>query len=109
MAKPTVVKITRLSLDGATVKTTDDKTFFVHSLSPMNGVLTITASSAGMSIHELSEIVSGCFEPDSTFEGVNWVTFTFGFVTVTVTSGEARNNPDYVVSKWEKAKATSLK
>ncbi|MBE5813329.1 MAG: hypothetical protein E7314_06750 [Clostridiales bacterium] len=109
MALPTIVKITGINVHGAIVKTTNEKSFYVNSFTPMNGVLDITAPMGSMTIYELAEIVSGCFEPDSTFENVKWVTFKFNTITVTVTLGEARWNTDYVVQKWKKAWDDDLK
>lgn len=102
MAKPTIVKIISLGANDAKVKTSDGKIFYVTSLTTMNGCLDIIASVGNMTIYELGEIVSGCVEPDSTFENVNWITFTLSNVTVTVTRGEARNT-EFVIQKWQKA------
>ena len=103
MSKATVVRITSLNADGAEVITDAGKSFIVNSFAPMNGALKITALMGSMTIYELAEIISGCFHHTSTFVNVKWVTFTFNTITVTVTLGEARDNPDYVVSKWKKA------
>ena len=103
MSKATVVRITSLNADGAEVITDVGKSFIVNSFAPMNGVLKITAPMGSMTIYEFAEFISGCFHHTSTFVNVKWVTFTFNTITVTVTLGEARDNPDYVVSKWKKA------
>ena len=103
MAKATIVRIISLNENGAEVITDAGKSFLVNSFAPMNGVLKITAPMGNMTIYELAEIVSGCFDANSTFVNVYWVTFTFNTITVTVTLGEALGTPDYVVSKWKKA------
>ena len=101
MTKPTVVKIISLGANDAKVKTSDNKIFYVNSLTATNGVLNIIASAACMNIYELSQIVVGCFEPDSTFENVNTITFTLSGVSVTVTKTEAQNNPEFIIKKWK--------
>ena len=106
MAKPTIVNITHLSKNGITVKTTDSKSFFAHCLIPA-GLLSITASSAQMSIYELAEIIAGCFEPNSTFYGVKSVTFTYNNVTTNVSHDELLLNPNSVVTKWENARVSN--
>lgn len=109
MSKSTIVRIKSLNADGAEVITDAGKSFIVNSFAPMNGVLEITAPMGSVTIYELAEIVSGCFDATSTFVNVCWVTFTFNTVTVTVTLGEAKDDPDYVVSKWKKAWDDELK
>jgi len=101
MAKATIVKITSINENGVEVITNDGKSFVVNLHS--KGVLTITAPMGSMTIFEFAKIIVGCFETNSTFSNVSLVTFTFNTVTINVTLGEALDNPNYVVSKWEKA------
>lgn len=108
MLKATVVKITSLNENGAEVITDSGKSFFVNSFAPMNGALTLTAHKGDMTIYEFAEIVSGCFDANSTFVNVKWIAFTFNTIKVIVTLEKALGNPDYVVSKWEKAKDAEL-
>ena len=98
----TIVKITRIKKDGVVVQS-GSKHFKVKSFCGAPKELVIEVSMGNMTIYELSEIVSGCFEADSTFKGVRLVTFTFNTITVTVTAGEALGTPEYVVNKWKKA------
>lgn len=97
----TIVKITRIEKDGVVVQS-GSKHFKVKSFCGAPKELVIEVQMGDMTIYELSEIVSGCFEADSTFKGVRLVTFTFNTITVKVTAGEAWGNPEYVVNKWRK-------
>ena len=97
-----IVKITRIEKDGVWVRTGRNH-FKVKSFCGAPKELVIEASMGNMTIYELSEIISGCFEAASTFKGVRVVTFTFNTITVKVTAGEAWGNPEYIVNKWSKA------
>lgn len=98
----TIVKIIRIEKDGIVVRS-GRKCFKVKSFCGAPKELVIEVTMGNMTIYELAEIVSGCFEASSTFAGVRLVTFTFNTIAVKVTSGEALGNPEYVVNKWSKA------
>jgi len=104
MAKATIVKISSIHSKGIGVWW-NDKPFSLTSFRGYNENLKVTAPSDIVTIHEFAEFIVGCFESRSTFYGVASVTFTFKNVTVTVHREDAKNNPNYVIEKWEQAQA----
>ena len=101
MVKATIVKMIGVNENGVVVRCGSEY-FTVKSLDKERGTLEIDATTIS-TIYETADIVKGCFEANSTFEGVRWVTFKFNTITVTVTLGEALGNSKYIVDKWKKA------
>lgn len=104
MAKATIVKISSIGKNRIGVWW-NDKPFSATSFRGYNDNLKVTTPSDIVTLQEFAEFIVGCFESRSTFYGVASVTFTFKNVTVTVHKEDAKDNPNYVMEKWEQAQA----
>lgn len=97
MAKPTIAKLVHsTSSAGLEFVTAKGQTFYVRSF---DGKTLMLMPSIGMTMLEFAEIIAGCFEPRSTFKGVEKVTFTFNSPKISIKK-EENATVSMIYQKW---------
>jgi hypothetical protein len=100
MAKATIAKLRYgTQTYGMNFETADGISFVVTKLD--NGILHLEQG-LDTTIHEMAEIVAGCFEPRSSFLNVKEVIFTFNRKKVSVKK-EENATPEMIYKKWYNA------
>jgi hypothetical protein len=97
MAKATIAKLRYgTQTYGMNFETADGISFVVTKL--YNGILYLEQG-LDSTIHEMAEIVAGCFEPRSTFLNVKEVIFTFNRKEVSIRKEEHATS-EMIYNKW---------